>query len=113
MGMTVLQFDDSIFTQLNLRPKEMFNQMQQNDRSGTWLYNCGTKKYWCSNQTYRIYGLKRHTELIPDLFMKQVCKKDAEQAKAAFAAVLTGKPYRVIHRFKINPFFILISAHTI
>ncbi len=102
MGMTVLQFDDSIFTQLNLRPKEMFNQMQQNDRSGTWLYNCGTKKYWCSNQTYRIYGLKRHTELIPDLFMKQVCKKDAEQAKAAFAAVLTGKPYRFIHRIKIN-----------
>lgn len=94
--------DRDIFSALHLQPHDIFSQVQRESQAGTWLYACDTGRYWWSDQVYQIYGLPRTTPLEADLFLRQMEAEDQPQARDAFAAVLEGQPYHLVHRIRVK-----------
>lgn len=97
-----MAFSSELLARLELSRKQVFNQIQREDRVGSWIYACDTSEYWWSDQVYRIYGLDHKTPLTPALFLDQVHEGDKNLVKSAFEAVMRGKPYHFVHRVRVN-----------
>lgn len=87
-----------LVNKLGLSSRHVFNQWQRQGQTGTWLYDCDSRQYWWSDQTYRIYGLPLNSRLSIPLLKEKIHPDDIEQVKSSFLQVLNGGKCHILHR---------------
>jgi PAS domain S-box-containing protein len=69
---------------------------------GSWHLDVLTNQFTCSDEVYRIFGLrKNHAPTYQD-FLSVIHPDDREMVKQAWGAALRGSPYNVEHRILVG-----------
>jgi PAS domain S-box-containing protein len=71
-------------------------------RVGSWHLDVFTNQFSCSEEVYRIFGLRKvHAPTYQD-FLSVIHPDDREMVKQAWEAALRGSPYNVEHRILVG-----------
>ena len=69
---------------------------------GSWQLDVLTNQFTCSDEVYRIFGLRKvHAPTYQD-FLSAIHPDDREMVKQAWGAALRGSPYNVEHRILVG-----------
>lgn len=69
---------------------------------GSWILDISTKQFTCSDEVYRIFGLRKsHVPEYED-FLSAIHLDDREMVKQAWEAALRGSPFNVEHRILVG-----------
>jgi len=69
---------------------------------GSWILDISTNQFTCSDEVYRIFGLRKgHAHTYED-FLNAIHPEDREMVKQAWGAALRGSPYNVEHRILVG-----------
>lgn len=69
---------------------------------GSWHLDISTNQFTCSDEVYRIFGLRKlHAPTYED-FLSAIHPDDREMVKQAWGAALRGSPFNVEHRILVG-----------
>jgi PAS domain S-box-containing protein len=86
---------------LQLSQKDL-NRAQEVGQIGSWRMNVRRNILTWSDQTYRIFGVPRGTELTYETFLGIVHPDDRRYVDTRWKASLGGEPYDIEHRILVN-----------
>lgn len=69
---------------------------------GSWVLDVSTNRFTCSDEVYRIFGLKKSHAPSYEDFLTTIHPEDREMVKEAWIAALRGSPYNVEHRILVG-----------
>jgi PAS domain S-box-containing protein len=69
---------------------------------GSWILDVSNKQFTCSDEVYRIFGLRKSHAPNYEDFLSVIHPEDREMVKQAWGAALRGSPYNVEHRILVG-----------
>gem|GEM_PF-599990 len=69
---------------------------------GSWTLDISTNQFTCSDEVYRIFGLRKSHAPSYEDFLDTIHPEDREMVKQAWSAALRGSPYNVEHRIVVG-----------
>ena len=69
---------------------------------GSWVLDVSTNQFTCSDEVYRIFGLRKSHAPSYEDFLTAIHPEDREMVKQAWSAALRGSPYNVEHRILVG-----------
>ncbi|TAM80286.1 MAG: PAS domain S-box protein [Acidobacteria bacterium] len=69
---------------------------------GSWLLDISTNKFSCSDEVYRIFGLRKTQAPTYEDFLSAIHPDDREMVKQSWGAALRGSPFNVEHRILVG-----------
>jgi sigma-B regulation protein RsbU (phosphoserine phosphatase) len=69
---------------------------------GSWHLDISTNQFTCSDEVYRIFGLRKSHAPTYEKFLSIIHPEDREMVKQAWGAALRGSPYNVEHRILVG-----------
>ncbi len=81
---------------------ESLNEAQALTHLGSWKLNIKTKQLHWSDETYKIFGIKKGTPVNPSTFFNLVFEEDKEKILKAWRKVLQGKAYEIEYRIVVQ-----------
>ena len=69
---------------------------------GSWVLDVSTNRFTCSDEVYRIFGLRKSHAPSYEDFLTTIHPEDREMVKQAWIAALRGSPYNVEHRILVG-----------
>ncbi len=84
------------------RNQDNLNRAQQVAHLGSWFLDVRGNRLEWSDETYRIFGVAKETELSLESFMTAVHPEDRDRVMSAWCAALAGQPYDLEHRIVVD-----------
>lgn len=69
---------------------------------GSWILDISTNQFTCSDEVYRIFGLRKSHAPTYEDFLNAIHPEDREMVKQTWGAALRGSPYNVEHRILVG-----------
>lgn len=69
---------------------------------GSWTLDISSSQFICSDEVYRIFGLRKSHAPSYEDFLTTIHPEDREMVKQAWNAALRGSPYNVEHRILVG-----------
>ncbi|HEX5412264.1 MAG TPA: PAS domain S-box protein [Terriglobia bacterium] len=69
---------------------------------GSWLLDISTNRFSCSDEVYRMFGLRKTQAPTYEDFLAAIHPDDREMVKQAWGAALRGSPFNVEHRILVG-----------
>lgn len=69
---------------------------------GSWVLDVSSNRFTCSDEVYRIFGLRKSHAPSYEDFLTTIHPEDREMVKHAWIAALRGSPYNVEHRILVG-----------
>ncbi len=82
--------------------KDALSRAQAVGGVGSWQFDLGKNRLECSDETYRIFGVKHGTQLDYDAYLARVHPEDREMVDRAWKEALRGGSYDVEHRILVG-----------
>ncbi len=82
--------------------KDALSRAQAVGRVGSWQLDLSKNRLEWSDETYRIFGMKRSARLDYETYLARVYPEDREMVDRAWKQALHGVPYDVEHRIVVD-----------
>ena len=69
---------------------------------GSWILDVANRQFTCSDEVYRIFGLRKSHAPDYEDFLNVIHPEDREMVKQAWGAALRGSPFNVEHRILVG-----------
>lgn len=69
---------------------------------GSWLLDISTNRFSCSDEVYRMFGLRKAQAPTYEDFLGVIHHDDREMVKHAWGAALRGSPFNIEHRILVG-----------
>jgi PAS domain S-box-containing protein len=78
------------------------NRAQAVAKTGSWRMDVQHNKLLWSDETYRMFGIPKRTQLTYETFLECVHPNDRERVDRVWQAALRGEPYDIEHRIIVD-----------
>lgn len=78
------------------------NRAQEVAHVGSWYLDVTRNRLTWSDEVFRIFGIPKTSVLTYDIFLDMVHPEDRERVNRAWNAAMSGAPYDVEHRIRVN-----------
>jgi len=85
-----------------IRKDAGLNEAQKLAKVGSWRLNIEENMLVWSDETYRIFGIDKTTQLTYKLFIKCIHPSDTQKVDNAWKSALQGEDYNIEHRVLVN-----------
>jgi len=97
--------ESSIYKQAKqalLENEQDLNRAQEVAHTGSWRLDVQRNQLLWSDETHRIFGISRETQMTYETFLSSVHPEDREYVDRKWATALRGEPYDIEHRIIVD-----------